>query len=59
MSDTSTPSIPEAATRRAPRQKVPPFARFKGTSAWRKDHRRARDYARYLAATKTPAAPRV
>ena len=51
MSDTSTPGLPEP-TRRfgAPRQKVPPFARFKGTSAWRKYRRRAREYARFRAA---------
>ena len=42
---------PAPATRRsAPRQKVPPFARYKGTSAWRKDRRRVRAYAEYLAA---------
>ncbi len=50
MSDTPTPSLPEAARRPgASRQKVPPFARYKGTSAWRKDRRRAREYARFLA----------
>ncbi len=53
MNDTSDPTLPKAVSRRkAPRQKVPPFARFKGTSAWRKDHRRAREYARFLAATR-------
>ena len=53
MSDTSTPSLPEPAHRYGtPRQKVPPFARFKGTSAWRKDRRRAREYARFRAAEK-------
>ncbi len=36
----------------APRQKVPPFARYVGTSAWRKDRRRAREYARFRAAAK-------
>ena len=50
MNDTTTPSVPEAARRAvAPRQKVPPFARYKGTSAWRKDRRRVREYARYQA----------
>jgi len=43
MSDTSNPSLPDAVRRfGAPRQKVPPFTRFKGTSAWHKDRRRAR-----------------
>ena len=32
-----------------PRQKVPPFARYKGTSAWRKYSSRVREYAHYLA----------
>ncbi len=50
MSDTSTPGLPEPARRRAPRQKVPPFARYKGTSAWRKYRRRAREYALFRAA---------
>lgn len=51
MSDTSTPALTEP-TRRfgALRQKVPPFARFKGTSAWRKYRNRAREYARFRAA---------
>lgn len=35
-----------------PRQKVPPFARYKGTSAWRKDRRRVRAYALFRAAEK-------
>lgn len=35
-----------------PRPKVPPFARYKGTSAWRKDRRRARAYALFQAAEK-------
>jgi hypothetical protein len=53
MSDTSTPALPKPARRFAiARPKVPPFARFKGTSAWRKDHRRAREYARFRAAEK-------
>ncbi len=37
---------------RAARPKVAPFARYKGTSAWRKDRRRVRAYARYLAELK-------
>ncbi len=53
MSDTSTPALPEPARRFAiARPKVPPFARFKGTSAWVKDRRRAREYARFRAAEK-------
>ncbi len=50
MSDTSNPG-PSNATRRpgASRPKVPPLARYKGTSAWRKDRRRVRAYARFLA----------
>ncbi len=30
-------------------QKVPPFARYEGTSAWRKCHNRVREYARFHA----------
>ncbi len=40
----------------AARQKVPPFARYQGTSAWRKYNRRVREYARFRAAA-GPAAP--
>ena len=51
MSDTPTPT--EAKRRYgAPRQKVPPFARYEGTSAWHKDRRRVRAYARFRAAAK-------
>ncbi len=32
-------------------QKTPPFAHYQGTSAWRKYHRRVRDYYTFLAAT--------
>jgi hypothetical protein len=51
MSDISTPDLTKA-TRRfgAPRQKVPAFARYEGTSAWRKNRRRVREYARFRAA---------
>ena len=50
MSDTTTP---KAVSRfGAPRQKVSPFARYKGTSVWRKNRIRAREYARFLAAEK-------
>ncbi len=53
MSDTPTSGPTEAARRfGAPRQKVPPFARYEGTSAWRKDRRRVREYARFRAAAK-------
>ena len=55
MSDISEPGLPAAASHRAvSRPKVPPFARFKGTSAWKKDRRRAREYARFRAAAKQP-----
>ena len=62
MSDASTSGHPEAVSRfGAPRPKVPPFARYKGTSAWRKDRRRAREYARFCAAAnrinQTPGTP--
>ena len=54
MNDTATPDRPKAVNRYGvPRPKVPPFARYKGTSAWRKDHRRAREYARYRAVAKS------
>ena len=61
MSDTSS-SRAEAKRRPSPaRPKVPPFARYKGTSAWRKDRRRVRAYARFLAEAKLkgqgPGAP--
>jgi len=64
MSDTPTPG-PTQAKRRygAPRQKVPPFARYEGTSAWHKDRRRMREYARFRAAAKqasqTPSTPKL
>ncbi len=52
MNDT-TPTLTETApARRAARQKVPPFARYQGTSAWRKDRRRVREYAKFQAALK-------
>jgi hypothetical protein len=51
MNDTSDLSLPKAATRRKiARQKVPPFARYEGTSAWKKDRKRVRAYARFRAA---------
>ena len=53
MSDISTPDPTKPARRfGAPRQKVPPFARYEGTSAWRKNRRRVREYARFRAAAK-------
>ena len=53
MSDTPALSHAEPAKRYpAPRQKVPPFARYKGTSAWRKYRNRVREYARFIATEK-------
>jgi hypothetical protein len=53
MNDISKPGRPKAARRfEAPRQKVPAFARYVGTSAWRKDRRRVREYAQFRAAAK-------
>ena len=53
MSDTSTPGPAKAARRfGAPGQKIRPFARYEGTSAWRKNRRRAREYALFLAAVR-------
>lgn len=49
MSDTAIPVPPKAARFGKKRPKVPPFARYKGTSAWRKDRRRVREYARFRA----------
>lgn len=58
MTDTANPGVSKAELRFGPsRPKVPPFARFVGTSAWRKDRRRAREYARYLAALKHAGQP--
>lgn len=59
MSDASPPAPPTPARRfGAPRQKVPPFARYKGTSAWRKYRKRVREYARFrAAASRTDQAP--
>ena len=51
MTETPTPK-PDYGT---PRPKVPPFARYVGTSAWRKDRKRVREYARFLAAKKHEA----
>lgn len=62
MSDIANHSLPKAARRHAASsQKVPAFARYEGTSAWRKDRNRAREYARFRAMTKQvdqgPATP--
>jgi len=62
MTDTPTPTIPSAVSKYGPpRQKVPPFARYKGTSAWRKYRGRVREYAKFLAAAERfgQAAPSV
>jgi hypothetical protein len=40
-----------AAFSRAFTQKVPPFARYEGTSAWRKYTNRVREYAQFRAST--------
>ena len=56
MTDAPTPAQPGAARRfSAARPKVPPFARYEGTSAWRKDRRRVRAYARFQAAARQAA----
>jgi hypothetical protein len=46
---------PKALSRNA-RQKVPAFARYKGTSAWHKHRVRVRQYARFRAAANQAAA---
>ncbi len=52
MTDTTSPSAPKAGkSYAAARPKVPAFARYKGTSAWRKNPRRIRAYAAFLAAS--------
>ena len=51
-----TDATPETPRRPAARPKVPPFARYQGTSAWRKDRRRVRAYALFQAARKAAAA---
>lgn len=52
MSETTHQDTTPARPYRTARQKVPPFARYEGTSAWRKDRRRVRAYARFRAAEK-------
>ena len=54
----ATPGPAAAASRfGTPRPQVPAFARYVGTSAWRKDRRRARAYALFLAAAKQASQP--
>ena len=42
----------------APKQKVPPFARFKGTSVWRTYKLRAKEYAHFKAVQASAALKR-
>jgi hypothetical protein len=51
MTDTAASAPAPTKTYAAARPKVPPFARYKGTSAWRKNKRRVRAYADFLAAS--------
>ena len=44
------------ALRRSFQQKVPPFARYEGTSAWRKHRRRVPEYTRFQASQRQAAA---
>ncbi len=50
MTDTSTIPAPKSYGRTRP--KVPAFARYVGTSAWRSNKRRVREYYAHLAAQK-------
>lgn len=45
MADTAPAGTPHPARRAAKRPKVPDFARYQGTSAWKKHRRRVRAYA--------------
>ncbi len=45
---------PKTLARRS-KQKVPPFARYEGTSAWRKYAKRVREFAHHQAAEKAKA----
>ena len=54
MSDTPTPAPTERRFALA-RPKVPAFARYKGTSAWRNDRRRVKAYNLFRAAQKQAA----
>ena len=55
MSNTSKRSLDKAARYRAARPKVLPFARFEGTSAWKKYRSRARAYATFRTAARALA----
>jgi predicted DNA-binding transcriptional regulator AlpA len=46
---------PNKSFSRATKQKVAPFARYEGTSAWRKYRNRVREYTRHQAETKAKA----
>jgi hypothetical protein len=51
MNDTSkSPPAEAKPAYGTARPKVQPFARYKGTSAWKKDRRRVRAYALFIAA---------
>ncbi len=50
--DAAQAAVKAQPLRRSSGQKVPPFARYKGTSAWRKYTVRVRAYARFRAAEK-------
>ena len=56
MDNTSPPASAETPHRKRP--KVPPFARYEGTSAWRKDRRRVKAYNLFRAAEKRKDAQR-
>jgi hypothetical protein len=51
MTEPKAPAHLATDRRAAPRQKVPEFARYEGTSAWKKDRKRVRAFARFKAAT--------
>jgi hypothetical protein len=50
QAETAAAESPKVLSRSAP-QKIPAFARYKGTSAWRKHIVRVRAYARFQAAS--------
>ena len=57
MSDTTPTGTPAAAHVYPPRRpKAAPFARYEGTSAWRKNRKRVRAYNLFKAATRAHAA---
>ena len=51
MTDTASTAAPKNYGKKRP--KVPAFARYQGTSAWRSNKRRVREYYAHLAAQKT------